>query len=148
MTGIAVGSIVMTQNIDRIRNSLSLFMRLELGIILFSCLSVLTIIGLAGYPDFLSLVFMVLFFASGLFLGLEFPLASKMYLTEKENVGQVAGLLYFSDLIGGCIGGILGAVIFLPILGLFNTCLVIIFVKLSSLILLGIFAKRLTKRII
>jgi len=145
MAGIAAGSIFMTNRIEKIKNNLSLFMRLEAAIILFTYLAALGIRGFMGYMNLLPLVFTGLFFISGLLMGLEFPLAGKIYLGESTQIGKVAGLLYFSDLVGGCIAGILGGVIFLPVLGLFNTCVVIIFLKLSSLLLLGVFGKRLTK---
>jgi spermidine synthase len=148
MGGTALGSIFMTHNTRNIKNSLSLFVKLEAVIVLFSYLAALIITRFLGYTNFSALIFMALFFISGLLIGLEFPLATKMYLGERGQVGLVAGLLYFSDLIGGWLAGIVGAVVFLPVLGLFNTCMVIIFLKLSSLLLLVIFSKRLTKVII
>jgi len=51
------------------------------------------------------------------------------------------GILYSADLVGGWVAGVLGGIVFLPILGLFNSCLVIIMFKLSSLFLLLV-AKR------
>jgi len=144
MAGIALGSIFMTHNTRNIKNSLTLFVKLEAAIVLFSYLVALIITRFLGYTNFSTLIFMVLFFISGLLIGLEFPLATKMYLEDKRQVGFTSGLLYFSDLIGGWLAGVVGAVVFLPILGLFNTCMVIIFLKLSSLLLLVIFLKRLT----
>jgi len=144
MAGIALGSIFMTHNTRNIKNSLSLFVKLEAAIVLFSYLAALIITRFLRYTNFSALTFMALFFISGLLMGLEFPLAIKMYLKDKNQVGFTSGLLYFSDLIGGWLAGIVGAVVFLPILGLFNTCMVIIFLKLSSLLLLVVFSKRLT----
>jgi predicted membrane-bound spermidine synthase len=77
-----------------------------------------------------------LFFISGLLMGLEFPLAAKIYSKESDKVGATVGLLYGSDLIGGWVAAIFGGIIFLPILGLFNTCMVIVALKLGSLGLL------------
>ena len=148
MAGIAFGSILMTHNTEKIKNSLSLFVKLEAAIVLFSYLVALIITRFLGYTNFSALIFMALFFISGLLIGLEFPLATKMYLEDKRQVGFTSGLLYFSDLIGGWLAGIVGAVVFLPVLGLFNTCMVIIFLKLSSLLLLVTFSKRLTKLVI
>ncbi len=148
MAGTALGSIFMTHNTKKIKNSLSLLVKLEAAIVLFSYLSALIITRFLGYTNFYALIFMALFFISGLLIGLEFPLAIKMYLQERERIGFTSGFLYFSDLIGGWLAGVVGAVVLLPILGLFNTCMVIIFLKLSSLLLLVIFSKRLTKVII
>ena len=163
MAGTAVGSIFMTHKAQKLKNSLSLFIKLEAAIVLFSYLSALIITKFLGHTNYSALIFMAIFFISGLLIGLEFPLATKMYLEDKRQVGFTpletigrqekdtvsltgftSGLLYFSDLIGGWLAGVVGAVVFLPILGLFNTCMVIIFLKLSSLLLLVIFSKRLT----
>jgi hypothetical protein len=46
--------------------------------------------------------------------------------------------LYAADLLGGWAAGILGGIVFLPILGLLNTCLVIVLLKVSSILLLAI----------
>jgi len=64
-------------------------------------------------------------------------LAGKLYLREAGNrVGRAAGVLYAGDLAGGWLAGLLAGVAFLPILGFFDTCLVIFILKLSSLLLL------------
>ena len=136
MTGIAVGSIFMAAVLKRIKNALSLFIKLEIIIALFSYCLALTITTFGGRAYYSSLVFITLFFVAGLLMGLEFPLASKIYLTQKTNIGETVGLLYCADLAGGWLAGIFGGIIFLPILGLFNTCMVIVVFKLSSLLLL------------
>ena len=69
-------------------------------------------------------------------MGLEFPLAGKIYLEEADKVGNASGMLYASDLIGGWLAGMLAGVVFLPILGFFNTCLLLVILKLSSLLVL------------
>lgn len=145
MAGTALGSIFITRILVRIKNSLSLFIKFEAAIIIFSYIAATMITGLTGYTGFLPLIFLTMFFISGLLIGLEFSLATGMFLAEKERIGFTSGLLYFSDLVGAWLAGIVGGVIFLPVLGLFKTCMVIVFLKLSSLLLLVIFSKRLTK---
>jgi spermidine synthase len=81
---------------------------------------------------------MFICFFPGFLLGLQFPLAGKIYSEEKEEEGRVAGLLYFSDLIGGWLAGIFGGIILVPVLGLFKTCMVIVIFKMSSLLLLSL----------
>jgi spermidine synthase len=77
-----------------------------------------------------------IFFVPGFLLGIQFPLASKIYIKGKEEEGEAAGVLYAADLIGGCVAGILGGIVFLPVLGLVGTCLVMVILKVSSLVLL------------
>lgn len=136
MAGIAAGSIFITGRTEKIKNVLSLFMKIEALIIAFACIMAFTITRLIRLPQYASLIFIALFFIAGLLGGLEFPLAGKISLGKDKKIGGVSGLLYCSDLIGGWFAGILGGVCLLPVLGLFSTCIVIIIVKLSSLTLL------------
>jgi spermidine synthase len=140
MAGIALGSIFMTAGLEKIKNALKLFMVLEFLIILFSYLVAFTITSGIPASVYTGFIFTLLFFVSGLLMGLEFPLASKIYSRDREAVGEVSGVLYAADLTGGWLAGIMGGIILLPILGFFNTCMVIIMFKLSSLALL-IFVK-------
>ncbi len=136
MGGACLGSIFMARYSRKNINSRELFIKVEWVIIAFTCLSAVMIIKFSGYEQYSSLFFGALFFISGGLVGLEFPLASKIYLAERGQVGGTVGVLYFSDLLGGYTAGILGGIFLLPVLGLFNTCMVIILFKLSSLIIL------------
>jgi spermidine synthase len=129
MAGIALGSIWMTSRLGKINRGLRLFMQLEAMIAIFSFI-------LAGIIIKGRINFTMFFFISGLFLGLEFPLAGKIYLGKNGQIGLVSGLLYCADLMGGWVAGILAGMVFLPVLGILNTCVVIAIFKLSSLILL------------
>jgi spermidine synthase len=86
--------------------------------------------------------FLLMSFLCGALVGLQFPLATKIYLKARSdggNVGHAAGLLYGADLFGGFFGGLLGGVLLLPILGLKISCFTVAMVKMSSLALLLIF---------
>ncbi len=133
MAGCALGSILLTSFKERLKNNLRLFIRLEILIILFSCLLAWLIPHLIEIKHYVTLVFIVLFFLGGFLVGMEFPLASKIYLNKDARIGQTAGVLYFSDLLGGWCAGMLGGVLLLPILGLSNTCMAVVLLKLSSL---------------
>jgi spermidine synthase len=83
-------------------------------------------------------------FLSGVFIGLQFPLANKIYLSsrpEKGMLGQTAGLLYGADLFGGFFGGLSGGVLLLPILGLKETCFMMAMIKMSSGLLFLLFMR-------
>lgn len=135
MAGACLGGILMARHAKQSRNGRKLFIQLECLVIIFTLFSALIIIGMPGYAGYSYALFLTLFFVSGLLAGLEFPLAGKIYLEKTRKVGESVGTLYFADLLGGCIAGILGGILFLPVLGLFNACLVIILFKLSSLII-------------
>jgi spermidine synthase len=150
MLGVALSSFYMTQRMDRIERDSHLFLKIEICIILFSFLFPFvfsipsqylgkTAISLIIYP-----VFLVMSFLSGVWIGLQFPLATKIYLTTPSNgetFGQTAGLLYGADLLGGFLGGLFGGILLLPILGLKESCLMMAMIKISSGILFLFFMK-------
>lgn len=130
MAGIALGSILVTNNLRRIKNVLKLFIIFELLITVFSFILPWLIVKFIGW-------YMVLFFLAGLLMGVEFPLAARIYSANNDKIGATVGALYSADLLGGWLAGVLGGVILLPLLGLFNACMVMVFLKLSSLAILG-----------
>ncbi len=88
--------------------------------------------------------FLLMSFLSGMFIGLQFPLAAKIYMSfhkDEKSLGQTAGLLYGADLFGGFFGGLLGGILFLPVLGLKNTCFMMAMIKISSGLLFLLFIK-------
>ncbi|MDP2904825.1 MAG: hypothetical protein Q8O22_00810 [Candidatus Omnitrophota bacterium] len=117
-----------------------------------------------GAGEYALLKFGLLFFLSGFFVGAQFPLAAALFsrgnagtglsrTADKElrrdparylnslagkpvptDAGRVSGVLYGADLAGAWIAGAVGGVILLPVAGLFNTCLLVAILKLSSLI--------------
>lgn len=132
MAGASLGSLLMTTRLEKIKNRAAFFQGLEILIIAFSCIMALVISrfpGIAGNPG---LIFIILFFISGALMGLQFPLASRLYMEEKKGVGETSGVLYSSDLIGGWVAGVLGGVVALPVLGLFNSCIALVMLKIGS----------------
>jgi len=106
---------------------------MEVAIAIFSGLLAIIIPLLASA---VYTIFMILFFGAGFLTGAEFPLAAKLYTKEKEKAGYAVGVLYAVDLLGGWLAGICTGVVFLSVLGLFQTCILLVIIKLSSLILL------------
>jgi spermidine synthase len=88
------------------------------------------------YFLFRSLI-LVLSFISGFLVGSQFPLANKLYLKEDKSLTKTAGTLYSADLLGGWFGGVLGAVVLLPVLGLVGTCITVGLLKLTSFIVIN-----------
>jgi spermidine synthase len=141
MAGAACGAMLITTALERIKNCLKLFIRIELAIICFSvaCPFIfLTVHEYLGSPGvfFSRMLFLIISFICGLLIGSQFPLANKIYLRNSTSLSQTAGLLYASDLLGGWFGGIIGAVVLLPVLGLVGTCITVALLKLTSFIVL------------
>jgi spermidine synthase len=151
MAGVALGSLYMTRRMNWMTKDLSLFLALELSILLFSLLLPAVFflsthfLQDASVHAFLYAVLLTLSFLSGALIGLQFPLASKIYMGSspgKGGLGRAAGWLYGVDLLGGFCGGLLGGVILLPILGLNHSCFMVAITKASSLFLFLLFTKR------
>ncbi|UCH12173.1 MAG: spermine synthase [Candidatus Omnitrophota bacterium] len=134
MVGLTLGGLAMTLSLEKIKDDLKSFIRLEIALIFFSFILLFTLLRL-NVP-FRQITFLALSFISGFLVGAEFPLGNKIYLKTSPNIGQAAGLLYAGDLLGGWIGGMLGGVALLPILGLFNSCMLMVVLKMSSFIIL------------
>ena len=136
MAGTALASGFITARLARIKNDSGLLVKLEAGIAGFSCFLALVLTSFMKGSFGPEWLFGVLFFSSGALVGLEFPLASKIYLAKNNSVGKAAGLIYALDLLGGWFAGMLGAVALVPVLGVFGACMVVVMLKLSSLSLL------------
>jgi spermidine synthase len=150
MFGVALSSFYMTRYLERIERDSHLFLKIEICIIFFAFLFPFvfsipsqylekTVLSLLVYP-----LFLIMSFFSGACIGLQFPLASKIYLAlpgKQGTLGHTAGLLYGADLLGGFLGGLFGGILLLPILGLKESCFMMAMIKISSLVLLLIFIK-------
>jgi spermidine synthase len=150
MFGVALSSFYMTRYLDRIERDAHLFLKIEIRIIIFSLLFPYvfsipsqylekTAVSLLVYP-----LFLIMSFLSGAWIGLQFPLAGKMYLAlpgKEGMLGHTAGLLYGADLLGGFLGGLFGGVLLLPVLGLKESCFMMGLIKMSSLALLLVFIR-------
>jgi len=150
MVGVALSSLYITQRLKSIKKDSSLFLIMEFWIICFS----FVLPFIFSVPSYhlekttvyvlLYAVFLIMSFLCGTLVGLQFPLATKIYLStssKKGGVGETAGLLYGADLFGGFFGGLLGGVFFLPILGLKESCFMMTMIKGSSAILFLLFTK-------
>ena len=138
MAGAACGALLITTVLGRIKDSFKAFKIIELAIICFSIAFPFVFLSTPTHPgdsqvSFLfMMVFLTLSFISGFLTGSQFPLANKLYLKKSRSLSQTAGLLYASDLLGGWFGGIVGAVVLLPVLGLTGTCITVALLKLIS----------------
>jgi spermidine synthase len=142
MAGAACGAMLITRVLARIKNCFRLFIKIDLAIICFSLGLPCIFFAFQAYLDspdvfvFFRMLFLVIACICGLLIGSQFPLANRIYLRNSTSLSQTAGLLYASDLLGGWFGGIVGAVLLLPVLGLTDTCITVGLLKLTSFIVL------------
>ncbi len=139
MAGAAGGAMLITKFLARIRDHRKAFLSIELAIICFAIVFPLVFLAVPDYPGepavfpYFKMLFLVVSFTSGLLIGSQFPLANELYLKGNKGLSQTAGWIYAADLLGGWFGGIAGAVLLLPVLGLTGTCITVGLLKLTSL---------------
>jgi len=145
MVGLTLGASSTNGILEKIKKDLEVFLKFELAILIFAValpliLKIVTFLQYRNIPSFiLQGIFLISCIIAGILVGLEFPLANKIYWKKKELISHTGGTLYASDLIGACVGGILIPIAFIPIIGVLKTCLLVAILKLSSLIMIKIF---------
>ena len=136
-------ALLTTAALERIKGRLRLLMRIDLAIVCFAAGFPFVFMAAGAWlegPRALTLfrtLFLAFSFVSGVMVGSQFPLANRLCLGKGVSFSRTAGTLYASDLVGGWLGGMVGAVILLPVLGLTGTCLTVGLLKLTSFTVLA-----------
>ena len=85
-----------------------------------------------------AIAFPLLALATGGLTGMAFPLAVALAQPRPTSTGAgAAGMVYGADLVGGCLGALLSAVVWVPLLGIPQTCAVIALVGVAGLLALA-----------
>ena len=148
MVGLTAGGITMIRIMKRTKEDMSLLAKIESLILLYSMVLPMLLIFLhssvlqSPISTPLQTILFILNMTNGFLVGLEFPLANKIYLSstatlgkEENRISYVAGTLYACDLLGAWMGALLASIILIPILGILTTCILVAMFKISSLIL-------------
>jgi len=118
----------------------------EVSLVILSVIFPVMIILFYKYAGISSIAyysFFIIAFISGIFIGAQFPLVSSIYIRKYHaSVSDTAGSLFAYDMLGGWAGGVLGAVIILPIFGMINSCIILFMVKVCTMIGLILWIKR------
>jgi spermidine synthase len=144
MIGLALGSWLITAVMGRITKPLRLLLMIQAGVALYalSCLPLILVLHQAALPAALAHVmegvFPFLTLVAGFLGGLHFPLANKVYLKERKDIGRIGGLLYGIDLVGSAGGALIISVIILPLVGIAQGISLIVVMNLSAILCLGI----------
>lgn len=123
MAGLAIGAYLANKRLKQMGRWE--FVGMELSIAAFSGLLPLALTWLRGLGEaFLgaNVIFPLLAVALATFVGMEFPLASKLSF---EDVASTSATLYNADLIGACAGALLVSALLIPILGVINVCFLV-----------------------
>ena len=144
MIGLALGSWLITAVMRRITRPLRLLLMVQAAMALYalSCLPLILGLHQQALPPALAHamegIFPFLTLVAGFLGGLHFPLANKIYLKERKEIGRIGGLLYGVDLAGSAGGALVISVIILPIMGIAQGISLIVAMNLSAILCLGI----------
>ena len=143
MVGLTLGGLWIIRIMPGFKKDLNFFTRIQFAICLYSLMLPIILRWFADYNNKeaaswigANVLFLFLPIIAGFIGGVQFPLANKIYLKEKEGIGRVAGLSYGMDLLGSCLGALLTAIFLIPILGISKTCWLAAVVNLTVLVLL------------
>ncbi|MBE9531462.1 MAG: fused MFS/spermidine synthase, partial [Proteobacteria bacterium] len=136
LTGIAVGSFVVSRYIDRVKNFSIVINTLAVVEILIGVSSIAIIILYSKMPEFsfygsitgardwgeyvyvnFLISFLVLFVPTFLF-GTTFPLVCKIYNSRMDHVGESIGNVYSINTVGGIIGSFMGGFVLIQFFGM------------------------------
>jgi spermidine synthase len=143
MIGLALGGWMITAFMERIARPLLTLFMVQTGVALYALGSLLLILGLHQGLFPLSLAgamekgFPLLTLVAGFLGGTHFPLATKLYLGERDEIGRIGGLIYGIDLVGSAAGALVISVILVPVLGIAQGISLIVALNLSAILCLG-----------
>jgi len=113
---------------------IKIFVVLESVIVAYACIMPLILSQLSSLFFDSEYLFMILVVITGVLVGLEFPIAGKLYLMRKGELGATAGTIDSADHAGACIGALLTGVLFIPLFGISGSCVIIAALNLVSLL--------------
>ena len=137
MMGLAAGGYISNAVILRKhRNWLRVLTYMVGGMVAYSLAVILFIKWFPFHYAGSEVFFMILLVIPGIITGLEFPIASRIYLEEEVDSGLTAGMINSADHTGAFLGATLTGIVLVPILGISGTCIVIAALNGASLALL------------
>ena len=146
LTGIALGSFLMSRVVDRLGRPLLAFLLFEAalgvsafgGLFLFRELPYLFVLLYRSFSGSLNLILLGKFLlAAGVMIlptflmGALFPLVVRLYTTNLNRVGQSVGKVYSLNTIGCILGSFGSGFIFVPLLGIRNSLLLAVGLNFS-----------------
>ncbi|MBI5418359.1 fused MFS/spermidine synthase [Candidatus Poribacteria bacterium] len=84
----------------------------------------------------IDMLFIFLAICAGVLGGYQFPFATACYQNKNTEAGDAAGALYSMDLIGACLGTLMTNLFLIPIMGVYSTCIVSMFISLCVIVFL------------
>ncbi|MDI6704164.1 MAG: fused MFS/spermidine synthase [bacterium] len=143
MLGIVLGTGWMNRRLDWIKDKILTLALLELTyagylILLPGIFQLLKVFHQRVFIQFsIQILFPTLTVLAGLWVGMIFPLAIKIYLKDEKTIGRTTGILYALDLGGACVGSLLVSILLIPIFGIPKSCMLLSLLNIVSFVLLS-----------
>ena len=112
---------------------IKIFIVIESIIVVYACIMPFVLSQLSSLFFDSEYLFMILVVITGVLVGLEFPIAGKLCLVRKGELGTAAGTVDSADHAGAFIGALLTGVLFVPLFGISGSCVIIAVLNLMSL---------------
>ncbi len=142
MFGLALGSLCMTQRLNRIPRPFKTYINIQVLVLVYPLLLLVcfkAFSALSAHPALRRIssdFFGILPFVAGFVGGMQYPLANKICFERTGLVGKIAGTTYAIDLAGSFIGAGLLCAFFVPMVGIPATCVLVAGLNAVSLALL------------
>ncbi|OVE79034.1 hypothetical protein BVY01_03890 [bacterium I07] len=140
MSGVAAGSYLSELKIENADRIFKRFRILQLSMIVYP-LSLILILSLLHSNQPGSIIswplFIILTAGAGIIGGMQFPLANRI-LSKTVSIQKVAGQAYSLDLVGSSLGALTTSAFLIPILGIYQTLLLIACLNSGAWILLNL----------
>jgi spermidine synthase len=144
MIGLTLGSFLITSFMEKVEDEKSLYIKTQAWMSIYPLILAATLMAVAkinraspAAGNMLQAAFLIMPVLGGFIGGFQFPLANKIWLKDSKDVGKTTGLLYGIDLIGSCVGGLAIGIIFIPLLGIIQTCVLLSVINIFIFILLS-----------
>lgn len=133
MLGLVIGSLFAIKLLEKNTSLSKIYNSAQLSLSAFSVIlpAIFLFLGRLSGTDFIipalpnitvQLLFPILPAVMGFVGGLQFPIANRICLRQKEYAGKTAGFLYAIDLIGACAGALVTSAILIPVIGINTAC--------------------------
>lgn len=139
MLGLLMGSVLITKNLDKIKDAFGFFTKIQICVILYPLILpvLFSFVARQKSPQITwfsaNLIFPLLPIVAGFIGGLQFPLGNKIYLSFNKGAGRAGGITYGADLLGASLGAVIVSTFMVPVMGIYQTCMAVALLNLCVL---------------
>lgn len=141
MVGLTIGSALMTHTMDKLKDAYKTLMLIQCIYLLYPALLIIVFKGFnifTWHSHLVEAYFILFATIAGFIGGIQFPIATKLFLSKTQKWKGDAGLLYGLDLVGSGAGALLSSSLLVPLLGIEFTLAILSIMGLIGVLLLAV----------